>query len=72
METINNLYNKMTKMTGAAAGVKLEKETVVTLRERAKAYKVKGRWAMNKAQLIEALRGAYQAVGKKVSKKGKK
>lgn len=38
--------------------------TVKELREQAKAYGIKGRWDMNKDQLIEAIRGVEESLDK--------
>lgn len=54
---------------GGKRGVKLENETVVDLREKAKAYKIVGRWKMNKSELVAAIREAYDVIGKRSKKK---
>lgn len=57
-------------MSGGKKGSKLEEDTVVILREKAKKYKIKKWYSMRKAELVAAIRQKYTDYGDRF-KKGK-
>lgn len=56
---------------GGKKGSKLEDDTVVVLREKAKKYKIKKWYSMRKAELVTAIRQKYTDFGDKFKGKGK-
>jgi len=57
---------------GGAKGVKMEKNTVAQLYEKAKQYGIVGRSKMNKSQLIAAIRSKQAEIGARLRLRGRK
>lgn len=56
---------------GSPKGTKMELEKKDALMEKAKRYKIKGRWSMRKDELIAAIRQKQKEIGNKIAKRGR-